>query len=226
MATWDELFAEGKLIARVPEASVLTFASNLESAFTERPLRIWDLGCGAGRHTCALAARGYAVHGSDASPRGIEHTRALLAKHELRADLAVADMTAAPWPDVRFHGVVSLDAIHHNRLTEIRRAVAVVHDHLLPGGHFFATVKSSKADSYGQGVEVAPGTFIPRDGYEAGVPHHFFDEAGIRALLKGWELLVLVERVMDYRARGEDFLAVNPFGYTCWGILARKGERG
>ena len=47
------------------------------------------------------------------------------------------------------------------------------------------TLKSDKADFAGQGVEIEPGTFIHDIGDESGVPHHYFNEAGIRDLFAG-----------------------------------------
>jgi SAM-dependent methyltransferase len=224
MATWDELFAEGKLIARNPQTEVLCFAGTLESIFSERPLRIWDLCCGAGRHAKALAAMGHAVFASDVSPTGIDMTRALLYEQRLKAELAVSDMVICPWPSVRFHGVLSWDSLHHNTVARIKESVSAVQRQLLPGGLFLLTLKSTKADSFGTGKEIEPGTFVPMDGFEAGVPHHFFDESQIRALFEDWEILVLVELVMDYRVRGQDFYEMNPFAYTRWGILVRRRD--
>ena len=48
MPEWDELFAQGELVARYSERPVQEFVSLLERSFAERPLRIWDLCCGAG----------------------------------------------------------------------------------------------------------------------------------------------------------------------------------
>ena len=227
MPTWEDLFSEGRLIEDQPQHEALKFAVRLESVFTERPLRVWDLCCGAGRHTEALAAGGHAVFSSDVSPTGVQLTRERLDEQKLSARLAVSDMTICPWPNQRFHGVLSWDALHHNTIDSIRRTVSTVHDHLFPGGHFLLTLKSTKADSFGKGDEIEPGTYVRDDGHESGVPHHFFGESEVRELFRGWTLLVVVEQIMDYRVRGPAFLEDNPFAYTLWGILAQRevGER-
>ena len=98
----------------------------------------------------------------------------------------------------------------------------MVHEQLLPAGHFMLTLKSTKADSFGMGREIEPGTFVRDDGPEAGVPHHFFSETEVRRLFRGWELLVLIEQITDYKERGSGFYDYNPFGYTRWGVLARR----
>jgi SAM-dependent methyltransferase len=198
------------------------FVSLLERMFAERPLRVWDLCCGAGRHTEAMAARGLRVFASDNAPRGVTLTRERLAGSGLVAETAEADMTVCPWAGVLFHGVVSWDALHHNMACQVDRAVRTVSRQLVDGGWFLATLKSDHADGFGVGEEIEPGTFVQSTGAEAGVPHHYFDETGIRTLFRDWELAVLVERRCEYRERSQDFLDVNPFDYTVWGVLARK----
>jgi SAM-dependent methyltransferase len=222
MATWNELFEQGRAVAEFPEREVQEFISLLERTFPERPLRIWDLCCGAGRHTLAIAGRGHAAYASDASARGIELTRERLARSGLSATSAVADMTERPWPGVTFHGVLSWDALHHNTLANTLLALHHAHESLVDGGLLLATLKSTRADSFGAGLEIEAGTFVRDSGWEAGVPHHFFDEHGVRDALEEWELLSLVEMRCDYRVRSRDFMAVNPFRYTAWGVLARK----
>jgi SAM-dependent methyltransferase len=224
VATWNELFERGDAIARFPAREVQDFVSLLERTFPERPLRVWDLCCGAGRHTVAIAGRGHEVFASDASERGIALTGEWLEEAGLSARTAVADMTECPWPDTTFHGVVTWDAIHHNTLTNILRAFEHARERLVEGGLFLATVKSTKADLFGEGTEIEPGTFVLESGWESGVPHHYFDEAGVREAFARWELLSLVEIRCDYRERCDDFMSVNPFRYTKWGVLARKPE--
>ena len=221
MPSWDELFGRGELIAAYPERPVQEFVSLLERRFRDRPLRIWDLCCGAGRHTTAMSRRGHAVFASDASANGIALLEEGLAKLGLTAQTAVADMTVCPWPGVRFHGVVVWDALHHNRLLGVRTSIGVAFERLVPGGWLLATLKSVQADSSGVGDEIEPGTFVQRTGAEAGVPHHYFTETEIRDVFQAWHLDVLVERVCSYKQRISDFRD-NPFDYTAWGILARK----
>ena len=222
MPTWNELFAQGECIARFPERPVLEFISLLERSSRERPLRIWDLCCGAGRHTAAMAECGHSVFASDGASKGVALTRKRLAELGLTAETSVADMTVCPWADVLFHGAVSWDALHHNVLSDVHKALRTVQQRLIDGGWFLATLKSTRADSFGMGREIEPGTFVQDTGAESGVPHHYFDEPGIREAFREWELPVLLERRCDYKERSANFLEVNPFDYTVWGVLARK----
>ena len=225
MASWNELFMDEKNIKRAPEVEVCGLSGSLEKLFAERPLRLWDLCCGAGRHTVELARMGHDVYASDNAPKAIELTQEWLAKMNLQAQVQLADMTVCPWPKVTFHGAISWDALYHNTLANIRRAVEGVYTQLVSGGLFMGTFMSTKADLYGEGEEIEPDTFIcPQRWGEKEIPHHYFDEAGIRDLFKKWELISLAEQVITYLERGEDFLQNNPFPYTKWGVLARKGR--
>jgi hypothetical protein len=162
------------------------------------------------------------VFASDASGNGVDILRGRLAESGLEAETAVADMAECPWPEASFHGVVSWDSLHHNLTFGIRSALGAVYEHLVPGGFFLATLKSVRADSFGIGYEVEPGTFVQDSGPEAGVPHHYFEEVEIRRNFDAWELCVLLERVCDYREKCGGFLELNPFDYTAWCVLARK----
>lgn len=222
MPTWDELFRDEKFRAVAPEAEVYKLVNLVEERFGERPLRIWDLGCGAGRHTAVLAQMGCEVYASDVSPNAIDLTREKLNGLGLESRTALADMTANPWPDLNFHAIFSWDVIHHNTLSAIKSAFDMIHRSLVPGGMFMGTILSDKAGNFGKGREIEPGTFIDDQGNESGVLHHFFDEAGIRDLFKEWEFMILAEEITRYVEAPEQFWEWTPFRFTKWNVLARK----
>jgi len=224
MTTWNELFLDEENRSKAPESEIYKFVALLEKSFSERPLRLWDLCCGAGRHTVLMAQLGHKVYASDNAPNAIELIQRWLAEMNLKAEVDLADMTVCPWSEITFHGVVSWNAIYHNTLDNIQKAIDVIYRRLVPGGLFMGTLKSTKADSYGSGEEIEPNTFVPDSGKEKGILHHYFDEVSIRNLFKAWELLISAEQVITYVERGDDFLEYNPFPYTIWSILARKRD--
>jgi cyclopropane fatty-acyl-phospholipid synthase-like methyltransferase len=224
MTTWNELFLDEKNRSKAPESEIYKFVAVLEKLFSERPLRLWDLCCGAGRHTVLMAQLGHQVYASDNAPSAVDLTQIWLAEMNLKAKLALADMTVCPWPEIKFHGIISWGSLPHNTLSNIRKTIDMIHQQLVPGGLFMGTLKSTKADSYGSGQEIEPNTFIPDEGKEKGIIHHFTDEAEIRELFKKWEVISLAEQVVTYVGRGENFLEYNPFPYTNWEVLARKRE--
>jgi cyclopropane fatty-acyl-phospholipid synthase-like methyltransferase len=156
MSTWNELFLDEKNSPKAPESEIYKFVVLLEKLFTGRPLRLWDLCCGAGRHTVLMAQLGHEVYASDNAPNAIDLTKKRFAEKNLHAEIELADMTVCPWQKITFHGVVSWNALYHNTLENIRKAIDVVYSQLVPGGLFMGTFKSTKADSYGMGEEIDP----------------------------------------------------------------------
>ena len=224
MTTWNELFLDEKNRLKIPASEVHKFVMLLEELFSERPLRLWDLCCGAGRHTVLMSQLEHEVYASDNAPHAIEFTRKWMDEMKLKANLAVDDMTVCPWPEVKFHGILCWGSLPHNTLANIRKTIDMIHRQLVPGGLFLGTLRSTKADSYGSGTQVEPNTFIPDEGKEKGIIHHFCDEAEMRDLFGEWEIISLAEQVINYVERGENFLEHNPFSYTNWGILAQKTQ--
>lgn len=76
--------------------------------------RVLDLGCGAGHAGFALAAAGAAVMAVDTSERMLEAARLLAQERGLeRYETVRADVTALPFADSSFDGVVSRYSAHH-----------------------------------------------------------------------------------------------------------------
>lgn len=220
MATWNELFLDKRYIADLPQPEVQKFIKLLENRFPDRPLSVWDLCCGAGRHTVLISQMGHNAYGSDISENGINYTQKLLEKNGLNAVLKIADMTDNPFAGTRFHGAISWDAIHHNTIGNIEKAVERVYESLYDSGMFMVSLVllSDKAE---RGKEIEKNTFIIDRGPETGVPHHYFDEQDIRKLFKKWTILSLTEIIVTYKETRIDFND-NPFPYTKWNVIVQK----
>jgi len=224
MTDWNTLFLDAQHREPVPEAEVYRVVHLLERSFSERPLRIWDLGCGAGRHTVALAKCGHQVFATDSAANGVIATRKLLTQCGLLSEVVEADMSECPWSGVTFHGVVSWDVLHHTTLDKIVLAVNGIFDRLLPGGMLLATLKSDKADLFGRGKEIEPKTFLLDTGREAGVPHHYFGKEELQELFlhRQWETLAMTEQIIENVVRPDRFWEYTPFRSTTWAILMRR----
>jgi SAM-dependent methyltransferase len=222
MADWNDLFLNNKYINIIPQQEVYKFIKKIEGIFTERPLLIWDLCCGAGRHTILISKMGHSVYGSDISENGIYHTRKWLEKEGLKAELAISDMTVSPWTNLKFHGIICWDALHYNNISNIKKTVDIIYDNTAEGGMFLVSLLSTKGGAYGKGVEIEKDTFVRTDGEEAGVPHHYFDETGIRDLFRRWKIVYLVEQISEYIEIEPNYYETNPFQYTKWGVLVEK----
>lgn len=219
MATWDQLYLSKQDLRLAPEGSVGNFVQIVQDRFAKRAVRIWDHGCGAGRHVQAIAQLGGVAFGSDNAPNGIERAAELMKSLKLPCSLSIADMTERPWIEP-FHGIVSWNVINHNRLSEITKTIAMWKDGLVPGGLLLVTLKSTRADRYGKGEEIEPNTFVQSDGPETGVIHHYFDEEEIRSLFADWRIEILAEQVVTYKDVNRDLMRMRPFLYTTWNMIA------
>ena len=109
---WDRVaaaYATSPIHAAGPDLAWLVEA--LEPTEADRVL---DLGCGAGHAGFAVAAAGALVTAVDTSERMLETARLLAEERRLSGYTAIrADVSALPFPDSTFDGVVSRYSAHH-----------------------------------------------------------------------------------------------------------------
>jgi SAM-dependent methyltransferase len=81
-----------------------------------------------------------------------------------------------------------VQVIHHNTAENISRLIAEIWRMLQPEGLLFATVPMyrNQAKRFRQ---IKENTFVPLDGREEGIPHHYFDEKRIREFLSAFKIL-------------------------------------
>jgi SAM-dependent methyltransferase len=108
---WEAEAHHWAQFARTPGHDQAHEELNLPSLFRLLPPpagRALDLGCGEGRLSRVLRARGYAVTGVDASPTMVT----LAASHEDRQPVVLADAAALPFRDRAFDLVVAYMCLH------------------------------------------------------------------------------------------------------------------
>ncbi|GJL83391.1 MAG: SAM-dependent methyltransferase [marine bacterium B5-7] len=160
----------------------------------EKRRRVYDLGCGAGRHTVFLAEQGFMVTASDVSPSAIEHTRARLADSHTNASLYQIDMLDWPFQASAFDAVIAYNVVYHATLRDIEQLLDRIDNSLGDDGLLFITLKSSEDSEYGQGRELAPFTYAPASGIEEGIPHYYVDQSEVMRLLSGFELISVIHK--------------------------------
>jgi cyclopropane fatty-acyl-phospholipid synthase-like methyltransferase len=178
---WDEIFKEQGAFFGEPHEDMPTIVELLKRKGSRTVL---DLGSGSGRHVVYLAKCGFSVYGLDSSPEGIEITRNWLKREGLTADLRLHSMLEPlPYDDDFFDAVISIQVIHHAKIAEIKRIVQEIARVLKRDGLNFVTVpkQKSQAETF---QEIEPNTFIPLDGLEKGLPHHYFTPEELRKLFK------------------------------------------
>lgn len=224
MANWNELFYNTENCLKAPETEIYKFINLLKRNFNTSKLKVWDLGCGAGRHTVAMSLLGNTVYASDNSEKAISLTTEWLEKLNLCANIKKSEMNIFPFDNETFHGVISWDVLQHNTLEKIKETINIIWTHLVPGGMLLATIKSDKADLYGQGTEIEHNTFVLDTGKEAGVPHHYFNETELRELFDQnmWHIKVMAEQIVDNVEKPDEFWKYTPFRNTTWCVLMQK----
>lgn len=174
---WNEIFKQRGMVFTEPHEDMPGIVQLLKD---RRASTILDLGSGTGRHIVYLARNGFSLFGLDNSSEGIEVTRQWLANEGLAADLQLQSMTEKlPYEDAFFDAVISVQVIHHADRAAIREVVQEITRILKRAGFLFVTVPKLKnqAESFDQ---VEPNTFIPLDGPEKGLPHHYFTPEELR----------------------------------------------
>jgi SAM-dependent methyltransferase len=176
--------------------------------------RVLDLGCGTGRHSLFLAAKGFEVVALDASKTGIEILKKRIKDENTKGiRTVVGDMSELPFPDAYFGAVISTNVIHHATFDKIEKTFSEVRRVLEPGGIFAFNVLTRAVLPLTYGREIEPATYVGIEGFfnDVDVPHHFFSKEELLSLLKGFDFVKLEDNV---KASGP--------GRTFWEVIARK----
>ncbi len=147
----------------------------------------------------SFAQHHFRMYGIDIAPTGIALTRQQLEQAGLEVQLTQHDIFAGlPFANALFDAVLSFQVIHHARLLHIRSLVEEIGRILKPGGLVYVTVpRLQNQGSRFQQIE--PGTYIPLDGSEAGLPHHYFTPEELHDLFKRFTITDLhLDQVQHY----------------------------
>lgn len=150
------------------------------------------LGAGSGRNLPPLLAAGMHV---DVLEEDAERAQAVAARfaqepllHVLHGDYAdVGSRTRS------YVAALSTHALLHGSVDHIRAAVQGLATVMAPDAELFLTFGSTRDPRFGKGVPVSPNTWAASSGNEAGVPHTYFDEHELRALLRAFDIISLEE---------------------------------
>ena len=188
---WENIYARDGRIFTEPFSA---FSSVVQKFNQNQCRNILDLGCGNGRHVVALMNLNFGVVGLDISPTGLSLTQEWLEDEVLPANLICGDMRhSLPFKENCFDGLISTQVIHHSLLAEIRLTISEIWRVMTDGGIAFVTVAGKKHDDTPYD-EIEPGTFVPLEGSEKGLPHHIFTEVELRAAFSDFEIMDLDPR--------------------------------
>jgi SAM-dependent methyltransferase len=185
---WSTIFAREGIVFTHPHDDMPYFVDLL----TQRDAHtLLDLGCGTGRHILYLGEGGFDVYGIDSAVTGLASTQQRLEEAGLTAHLVQQDIfDVLPFEDAFFDAILSVQVIHHARLAQISALVNEMARILKPGGLLFVTVPQLQNQGT-QFQQIEPGTSVPLDGREAGLPHHYFTPEELRELFKPFLIMDL-----------------------------------
>ena len=187
------------------------------------PARVLVLGMGDGRNVRALADSGARVDVVEEDPE-----RALQGGRHFSANLKVRVARApyaGPYPFAAgFDGALSTHALLHGSQASISAAAGAMRSRLRSTAPAFFTLGSSKDPRCGKGERVDDATWRATEGNEAGVPHVYFDEAGVRALLDGFDIIALAEREAAETAGRWAHGSEAAVPRVHWFVKARRGQ--
>lgn len=192
MKQWNKAFKKEGRIFIQPQENM----AKIVRLFKKNKVRkILDLGCGTGRHLIYLAKSGLDVYGIDIAEEGIKLSRKWLKDENLKADLKIGSMyEKLPYEDNFFDAIVSIQALHHEKIVNVRKAIREAERILKPGGLVFMTFYKRKfRKSYGPNTIIKKfgrqrsdykviehRTYMPIEGHEKGLPHYMFNRKEIR----------------------------------------------
>lgn len=144
----------------------------------KQDIKIYDLGCGIGRHTVFFASHGYQVCASDISAEAVKKTNEWLKRENLSAEVQQGLMTNINQPDNTFDLLISFNVIYHTLKNDIIKTISEIFRILKPGGLFYGTFLTKKKDvsfTDKRNIILDEQTIILKGGVEDGVPHFFAD---------------------------------------------------
>lgn len=201
MTEWNKILYERCYSREEPDEIAVDFAKILMKK--NKPIRVLDLGCGAGRHLILMAKYGFESHGADTSQTGLNMTNSRLKSQKLNAHLVKCDMKNLPYKASSFDAVLCLHAIYHQKLRQIQQTISEIQRVMKKEGLILINFLSRRTYSYGKGTELEKDTFMEECGTEKGVLHHYSDEEEVQKLLRKFRILDLnlEERTVDGKLR-------------------------
>lgn len=170
MPSWNELFKKDELVLKEAHPAALRFIETLAPNS-----HVLDLGCGGGRHLLPLLAAGHSPVGTDISEQGLAVAYHWIKQQYPRTNVPLlpATMLDLPFAADTFDGVLSVNVLNHGTREEMRRAFEEIHRVLKPGGTASILVISDEDSRCGMGNRLEERTWVPTEGIEAGIPHHY-----------------------------------------------------
>jgi len=123
----------------------------------------------------------------------------------LRAELIHGDLRDPPALGPPCRLAVATRVLHHGTRRDFALATSILRGLLETGGYAVLSLPSAALTGISESGEwVEDGTFVPAEGDERGVPHHFFTPAEIRTAAGGFRAVEIQHVPEEYEAQTPD----------------------
>lgn len=197
--SWDALFAD-KFWSNWADRRPLQITLDwIDSLVESKAKRVYDMGCGVGRHTLLLAQRGFEVVASDNSSQARQTTRQKLERAGIAAQVVDVDMTVIPFPDEHFDAVLAISVLEHNIRSGVATAIAQIFRTLRPGGKILASFcpRSRWISKDDPKLDMIEDNTLKSYGPEE-VLHHLVDEKELKELFAQFMILSLDRQTEEW----------------------------
>ena len=153
--------------------------------------KLFDLGCGVGRHALFFSKYGFEVSACDLSKEGIDKLDTLAKESSLSVTTKVCDMLSLPYEDSSFDCLIAYHAIYHTDDEGIHKVINEIKRILKAGGEAYITFNTKNGSSFKDpdGKHLTDNTVIKTKGHEAGIPHYYASKQDVELLLKDFEIV-------------------------------------
>jgi len=167
--------------------------------------KVLDLGCGAGRNLIYLLEKGFDVYGIDYAPEGLRIIKSRLKKEKRKCSLKLSNVfNNLPYENNFFDAMISVQVLQHGKINKIKSAIKEIERVLKPGGLLFITlsgrISMGKVRPYliKTAKKIAPRTYVPTKGNEAGLTHFIYNKKIIRGHYYNFKILKIWKDSRDY----------------------------
>ncbi len=220
--SWDWTKVEDLTYWKIPDGYVMS----LPYYIGKPPARVFDLGCGVGRHTVYFASLGYEVDASDLSSDAVKSTQEWLKKNELKANVYQGKMTDLTQPDNHYDLVLAFNVIYHAYKDDMIHVINEIYRIIKPGGFFFGTILTKEPNQpfYNSKGVIDEQTLIKLEEPEKGIPHFFSYTKDVLEFFKNFEIKDLYYKEW-YRAPYTIESINDKKGYGHYILFAQKPKK-
>ena len=219
---WEQLNSEERHHTKYPAEEVVRFLKGK----IPKGGRVFDAGCGAGRHVKLMADEDYIPYGIDYSQSGVDKTKERLitsGHEEYSENIMHGSLEKLPFTENFFDGVISYGVLYYMEKRQINQSINEMLRVLKPGGKILLHIRTlgdyrfdrlNITENDEHGCVIVENSSSRSAVKEQGMFMHFFDKDEVLALMRGFG-----DVVIDTEYRGHDGDAFADENYI---VSARK----